>query len=142
MYPPIFTSSQNSNVFDPLLGRARTPVAPSSVFRLFLRFGPEAVAGAMDENVFERGLAHADRLNLAGKCFHQSRNEAMAVFEFDAHLIASGLVAHDRGIDLEACADALGEGLGVARSVEQDHVATDFVLEFRRRTQGDQLTFV
>src|SRR5438067_3307598 len=40
---------------------------------------PEAMAGAVDEHVFERWLADRDRLNLSGKGVGKFGDEAMAL---------------------------------------------------------------
>src|SRR6185437_14162872 len=47
---------------------------------------PEAVAGAVNEHVFEGRLADGNRLDLSRKSLDHVGNEAMAIFELDAHL--------------------------------------------------------
>jgi len=111
------------------------PVIVIGFFSFFL-IGPEAVAGAVDENVFERGLADGDGLNFAGKGFDRVGDEAVAVLTLQADL--SG---EDLGIDLEALADTLGEQIRVG-GVEQDDIATNFALEIPGRPQGDKLALI
>src|ERR1039457_4700690 len=47
-----------------------------------LVFGPETVAGATDENVFQRRLADGDGLNIAGEGFDHIGHEAVPLFAF------------------------------------------------------------
>ena len=61
----------------------------------------------------------------------------MSGFLLDAHLITQY-----RGRDVEAIANVLSEGIGVAGGVEQDDVAADFTFQFRRSAQSDEVTFV
>ncbi len=89
----------------------------------FRVFAPKAVAGAVNENVFEGGLAHAKRLDLSGKGFDHVGDEAMSVFDFEADL-----VVHDGGVDLKLVANAVSQELRVA-GFEQNYVATDFARE-------------
>ena len=73
----------------------------------------------MDEDVFEGGLADAQRLDLSGKCFDYIGDEAMSIFNFEADLMV-----HDGGIDVKFVVDAVGQGLRIAR-FEQNYVAAD-----------------
>src|ERR1035438_1043766 len=41
---------------------------------------PEAMPSAMNEYIFERRLAHAERLNLSRKRFDHIRNKTMSIF--------------------------------------------------------------
>src|ERR1019366_3381558 len=61
-----------------------------------LVFGPETVAGATDENVFQRRLADGDGLNIAGEGFDHIGHEAVPLFAFEAYLAVEG-----RGFDAE-----------------------------------------
>src|SRR5260370_42125714 len=91
------------------------PARPS--LRVFLRsfflavlrhrfrvFAPEAVAGAVNENVFEGGLAHAKRLDLSGKGFDYVGDEAMSIFNFEADL-----VVRYGGVDVKLVANVVGQ---------------------------------
>jgi hypothetical protein len=46
-------------------------------------FGPEAVAGAMDENVFQGWLTYRHSLDFAGESLGEFGYEAMPVLDFD-----------------------------------------------------------
>jgi hypothetical protein len=83
------------------------------------------MAGAVDEDVFERGFAHAHCLNFSGKRLDHAGDEAVAVFHLDAHLVAPSVVVEDRGVDVETRADALRKRLGIVGGVEQDDIAAD-----------------
>ncbi len=99
-------------------------------------FVPEAVAGAMDENIFQRWLTHAQRLNFPGECFDYIRHKAMSIFNFQADLIV-----HHGGIDMKLAANAVCECLRLA-CFEQNNVASDFAREDLRRPEGDKVTFI
>src|SRR5260370_29414625 len=86
----------------------------------FRVFAPEAVAGAVNENVFEGGLAHAKRLDLSGKGFDYVGDEAMSIFNF-----AADLAGPDGRRDLKLAANAVCQELGIAR-FEPNDVAADF----------------
>jgi hypothetical protein len=62
----------------------------------FAIFGPELVAGAMDENIFQSGLADRDCLNLAREGFDKVGDKTVATFALDADLRAE-----DNGFDVE-----------------------------------------
>ena len=99
-------------------------------------FGPEPVAGAADEDVFERRLAYERALNFSRECFDHVGDEAVAVFDFQADV-----AVHDGRVDRETVANALRERFGVG-SFEQNDVAADFVVQLRRRAEGDEFAFV
>jgi hypothetical protein len=83
-------------------------------------FAPEAVPGAMDENIFQGRLAYAEGLDLSGKGLDYVGDKTMAIFNFEADLMV-----HDGGIDVKFVSDAVGQSLRVAR-FEQNDVAADF----------------
>src|SRR6516164_691455 len=102
----------------------------------FFAFGPEAVAGAVDEDVFQGRLADGDGLNFAGEGFDHVGDEAVAILSFQADLSGK-----DLGVDLEALADALGERVWIG-GVKKDDIAADFALEFCRRSESHQLALI
>ena len=79
------------------------------------------MSGAANENVFERRLAHRDRLDLSGKSLDDFGDKAVCAFAFHAHLIFQ-----NRGLHMKARADALGQQFRIMGGIEQDHVAADF----------------
>ena len=86
----------------------------------------------MNENVFQCRLAHADSLNLTGKCLDYLSDKTVAVFHLEAHPIR-----HHSGIDPEASANALSERFGIAGGIQHDDVSADFMFQLCRRTQSD-----
>src|SRR5271169_1654639 len=80
---------------------------------------PEPMSCAVNEYIFERGLADTERLNLAGKRLDYVGNKAMSIFDFQANMLL-----HDRGVDMKFVANLIGESLRVARLQEND-VAAD-----------------
>src|SRR5208282_2866755 len=104
--------------------------------RWFRVFAPEAVAGAMDKNVFESRFAHAQRLYLSRKRLDYVGDEAVSIFNFQANL-----VVHDRGTYMELVANALRQRLRVAR-FEQDYVASDLAGQGFGRAERYQVAFV
>src|SRR6267154_2395016 len=80
--------------------RATTPAEPKATcprekpqraaLRIFWRlavFAPKLVAGAADENVLQRRLAHRYRLNLPWEGLHDIGHEAVSPFALHADLI-------------------------------------------------------
>src|SRR5215208_1900595 len=92
------------------------------LFGLFF-FGPEAMPGAANENVFESRLTNRDRVDLAGECFDYFWNELVAVFEFEANFAIERC-----GGDAVFLANALRKSVGI-RSFEENDVAADLLLE-------------
>src|ERR1700683_1770880 len=90
-------------------------------------FAPEAVAGAMDEDVFEGRFADAQRLNFSGEGFDDFGHEMMSVFNFQPNLLV-----HNRGFDLELGANFIGQGLRIS-GFEQNHVTPDLSRQFLGR---------
>src|SRR5580692_4476716 len=91
----------------------------------------------MNKDVFERRLAHRNRLNLPGEGLDNVGDEAVTAFLLNPYLIAE-----DRGLHMEAGSDVLGESTGVMRSIQQDDVAADFALQLSWSTQGHEIAFV
>src|SRR6267143_5478332 len=116
--------------------QTRHPQCRSLFLRFLVSLGPEAVTGAVDEDVLERGLADAHRLDFSRKCFDDPGNETMAVLQFDANVIVE-----DGGLHLEAGTDALAKRGSIAGRVQQDHVPPDLALQFRGSAHRDQLAF-
>ena len=54
-------------------------------------FGPELVAGAVDENIFQRRLAYGNGLNLAGKRLDHVSDKTVTVFPLQADLASEYL---------------------------------------------------
>ena len=69
-----------SSVYDFVCCRLR-------VFVVGVFFGPEAMAGAADEDVFQAGLVDGDAFDLAGKCFDNIGDEAVSALDFQTHLM-------------------------------------------------------
>src|ERR1043165_6806496 len=61
-----------------------------------------------DEDIFERRLVQSDGVDGAGEGLDDFGDEAVAVFDFDAHP-----AVHHGGLELEAAADVLRELRGV-----------------------------
>jgi len=74
---------------------------------LFAIFGPELVAGAVNEDILERRFAHRDGLNLSREGLDHVGNEAMPAFALDPHLI----VAYQFGGNFLAPAPPNGAGM-------------------------------
>src|ERR1700756_460204 len=100
-------------------------------------FTPELVAAAVDEHIFQRGLALRNCLNLAGEGFDYVWDEAVTGFLLDPNLIAE-----HSGRDVETAANMLGEGIGIAGGVEKGDVAANFTLQLRGCSQRDKIAFV
>ena len=98
------------------------------VVRLFA-FGPEAVAGAADEDIFERWFADRDRLNFSRKCLDYVGNNAVSILLFETDLFGEHL-----SVDVETVTDALGERCGVT-GFEDDDVSADFSFQFGRSSR-------
>src|SRR2546428_125545 len=99
-------------------------------------FRPEFVAGAVNENVFQRWFADRDSFDLARKSFHHVGDKAMTVLTLEADLT----IEHLR-IDFEARANFFGKGFGIS-SVEQDHVPANFLFQFRGSAESHQFAFI
>src|SRR5579864_613886 len=111
-----------------IIGRKLPPLFLFRFRNWFALFTPEFVAGAVDEDIFQRRLAHRNRLNLAGEGLDYVGNKAVSALAFDAHL-----VAQYRSFDMETRANVIGQQRRIMRGVEHNHVATDFALQFWRR---------
>ena len=105
--------------------------------RLLLFFGPEAMSGAADEDVFQRRLADGDGLNLTGEGFDHVGNEAVSLILLEANIA----VIENRGFGSVTLADPNGQLFRIVARFKQKHVATDFVFQFCRSAQRDQLAF-
>ncbi len=81
----------------------------------------------MDEYIFQVRLAHGNRFNLPGKGFDYLGDEAMSLFLFQAQLAAYDLRRHAKAGEQLLC-----QKFGLAAGFQQQHVAADFLLEFRR----------
>src|SRR5579872_3395609 len=138
--PSATDSATHTSISPPNLDSGYTPVAQLMFLlrlgRLSVGLRPEAVAGAMYENVFQRRLADGNRLNLSRKCLHHIGEEAVAVFALDADFAGEHGSFHR-----EAGAYALGQRLRLVR-FQQDHIAADFTLQFRRSAQRHHLALV
>ena len=93
------------------------------------------MAGAADEYIFEARLVDRDAFDLAGKGFDHIGDEAMSILDLEAHL----MIEHRR-VQAKALFNALRQRLGVV-GLQQNHVAADFALQFRRRAQRDDVAF-
>ena len=98
---------------------------------------PKLVASAPDEYIFQRRLAHRDRLNFTRKCLDYVRHKAVTAFLLDAHLIAQG-----RRLYVESSPNVLSQSTGIPRRIEHHDVSADLAFQFFRRTQRDEVAFV
>src|ERR1700728_930923 len=120
-----------------MIGRKLPPLFLFWFGTWFALFTPKLVTGAVNEYIFQRGLADGNRLNLAGEGLDHIRNKSMATLALDAHLIAK----HHR-LEAETRANVFGQQGCVVRGIQQDDVATDFAFQFCRSAQRDQISFV
>src|ERR1700675_1891230 len=90
----------------------------------------------MNENILQRRLAHAKRLDFSRKSLDHVWNEAMTIFYFKPYLFV-----HDRGLDLKLRADALGQALRIA-CFKQNYVASDFSRQGFGSPQSYQVAFI
>ena len=113
----------------------RTEVELSSSGLLGLAIGdfgpsvsPEAVAGAVNENVLQRRLANRNGLDFPGKCFRQFRNKAMAVLFLNSYF-GVAIVAGDGGsLDIESLRNSLRQITGVTGRFNPNYVSPNLVL--------------
>ena len=91
----------------------------------------------VNEHILKRRLAHRDRLDLAGKSFNHVRDKPVALFAFDPHL-----VLENRRLHVKPGPNVLRQQPRVVRRIQQDHVAADFALQFRRSSQRHQVALV
>ena len=94
------------------------------------------MSGAVDEDVFQRGLADAEGLNFAGKGFDDVGDKAMAVLDFEADLLV-----HDGGIDMEFAANLSCQRLWIA-GFQEDYIAADFSGERFGCAESDEVALV
>jgi len=90
----------------------------------------------MDENIFESGLAHAERLDFSRECLYDFGNEVVSIFNFEAHTLV-----HDGGIDLKLSANAIGQRLWIA-GLQQNYIASNFAGQGFGRSERYQVAFV
>src|ERR1700723_874337 len=88
--------------------------------RFFCFFVPELVPSAMNEYIFQRRLADAQRLNFSWEGFDHVGDEAMSIFDFEAHLLV-----HNGSIEAKLIANLIGQRLRIA-GFQQNYVAADF----------------
>src|SRR5438270_3688999 len=73
-----------------------------------LRFGPEAVSGALYKHVFQSWTAHIDRSDLTGEGFHHVRRKPMTLGLLQANRLILNRARHAKALQ-----DPGGEGLRV-----------------------------
>src|SRR5579872_185713 len=111
---------------------------PPVFFGIYLvAFTPKLVPGAVNENIFQRGLAQRNRLNLAGECLDDIRDKAMTALPLN-----SDLIPQHRGFDMESHADLFGQQTGVVRGIQHNHIAADLALQLCRRSERHEISFV
>jgi hypothetical protein len=94
------------------------------------------VASAVNEDVLQRGLTDGDRIDLAGKCLDDIRDEAVPLLALNANFSSYDLCS-----DSKAGFDVASERFGIS-CIKNNYVATDFVAKIGRCTQGNELAFV
>jgi hypothetical protein len=88
--------------------------------------GPEAMPGAVNEDIFQSRLAYRNRIDFAGESLDDIGDKTMTVLAFDADFAGQNLSLYG-----EAAFDPLSQRIGVT-GIEDDDITANFVPQLGR----------